>query len=391
MKHLPYNLYKRQTNRGAVWHIRFWSEVAGRFVKTASARTSNRAEARRIAEVMLKRGVVPNEEDPVLIPYLRDFWTTDSAYARGKVLRGQELSPRYVALCFGVVHRYIEPFKPFAELHVSALTPGIVDRWMLWLKDKGIGPRSINIALQALRVAVRRWARARRFPDPMEGVQKAAEQPHERGSLSLAEIQALLGCYEIVDPRIRAGVFLGCLAGLRLGECRGLRWEDIDDEKGTIHVAQAVPAFEHIPRKPKWGSTGEVPVPAVLLEELRALGASSPFGRKGYVLYNADEGVPIGTELLRNGFTRMLSAIGINPTERAKRRLSFHSLRHSFVSLSRMAGIPDFLVQRYARHRSAAMMERYSHTEILDFEQAREKIGSAIGATKTGQTAGGSM
>jgi integrase len=345
MKHLPYNLYKRETSRGPVWHARFWSEGAGRFMKTASTKTSNKAEARRIAEGMLKRGVVPNDEDPVLLPYLRDFWTADSAYARGKVLRGQELSPRYVALCFGAVRRYIEPFKLFTELRISALTPGIVDRWMLWLKDQGRGPRTINIALQALRVAVRRWARARRFPDPLEGVLKAAEQPHERGSLSLTEIQALLECREGVDARVRAGVLLGCLAGLRLGECRGLRWQDIDEEKGIIQVAQAVPAFEHTPRKPKWGSTGEVPAPSVLIDDLRSLAGSSPFGRKGYVLFNADEDVPIGTEYLRNGFARMLKAIGISESARASRRLSFHSLRHSFVSLSRMAGIPDFLVQ----------------------------------------------
>jgi integrase len=222
----------------------------------------------------------------------------------------------------------------------------------------------------------------------LDGVQKAAERPRERGSLSLSEIQALIECREYldkdnkkrkIDPRVRVGVLLGCLAGLRLGECRGLCWEDIDEEKGIISVRQAVPAFEHLPRKPKWGSTGEVPAPAILLDELRQLAAGSTFGRKGYVLYNADEGVPIGTELLRNGFVRMLEAIGITGALRTERRLSFHSLRHSFVSLSRMAGIPDFLVQRYARHRSPVMMETYSHAQILDIEEARMKLAAAVG------------
>lgn len=121
-----------------------------------------------------------------------------------------------------------------------------------------------------------------------------------------------------------------------------------------------------------------MPAPPVLLDELLSLAALSPFGRKEYVLYNADEGQPIGTELLRNGFARMLEAIGIMSAERVRRRLSFHSLRHSFVSLSRMAGIPDFLVQRYARHRSTVMMESYSHAQILDIEEARRKIAMAV-------------
>ncbi|MGD0724363.1 MAG: site-specific integrase [Spirochaetia bacterium] len=391
MKHLPYNLYKRRTNRGTVWHVRFWNEAAERFVKTVSCQTSNKAKARDVAEDMLKRGVVAGDDDPILVPYLRDFWKSDSMYARAKALRGQELSPRYLALCAGAVRRDIEPYTPFADLHVSAVTPGVVERWMLWLGDQGKGTRTINIALQAIRTAVRKWARSRRLSDPLEGMQKAAERSRERGSLSLSEIQALIKSHEYldkdrkehpIDARVRAGVLLGCLAGLRLGECRGLRWEDVDEERGIIRVAQSVPAFERTPRKPKWGSTGEVPAPSILVEELQELAAGSPFGRSGYVLYNADEGSPIGTELLRNGFTRMLSAIGINKEVRVERHLSFHSLRHTFVSLSRMAGIPDFLVQRYARHRSAAMMEQYSHVEIVDFEEARKKIAAAVSMTK---------
>lgn len=259
MKHLPYKLYKRRTSRGTVWHARFWNEGAGRFVKTVSCRTSNKAEARREAERLLARGIVPNDDDPLLLPYLKAFWTTDSAYARTKALRGQELSPRYVELAASAVRRDVESYEPFAAIRVSSITAGEVERWMLWLAGQGKGARSINVALQAVRVAVRKWARARRFPDPLDGVQKAAEHPQERGSLSLSEIQAVIGCRTIaergitksVDPRVRAGVLLGCLAGLRLGECRGLRWEDVDEAKGIIRVVQAIPAFEKAPRKPK--------------------------------------------------------------------------------------------------------------------------------------------
>ena len=74
----------------------------------------------------------------------------------------------------------------------------------------------------------------------------------------------------------------------------------------------------------------------------------------------------------------MLTAIGIDKKARAERNLSFHSLRHTFVSLSRLAGIPDFLVQRYARHKSPTMMEHYTHAQIVDFEDARKKLAAAV-------------
>lgn len=279
MKHLPYNLYKRYTNRGTVWHVRFWNEAAGRFVKTVSCHTSNKAKARDVAEDMLKRGVVVGDADPVLVPYLRDFWKNWFHLCPGKGTTRPGTISTYVALCADAVRRDIESYEPFADLHVSTMTPGIVERWLLWLIEQGKGTRTINIALQAMRVAVRRWAKARRLSDPLDGVQKAAERSKERGSLSLSEIQAIIECHEYfdegkkkhpIDPRIRAGVLLGCLTELRLGECRGLRWEDVDEEKGIIHVAQSVPAFESTPRKPKWGSAGEVPAPSVLSTRVQA-------------------------------------------------------------------------------------------------------------------------
>jgi len=399
-----YSLFKRQGKKGDVWYVRFWSEVDQKYVKTESLDTSDHRLAERRAKEKFERGVIPNDDNPFIADYVREFWRDGSLYARHKALRGRPLSPRYIQLSAGAVRLYIEPWQRFQKLRVAEITPGIVDKWLLWLQDKGKGTRTMNIALQALRVAVRRWARSRRLQDPLEGYQKAAENTKGRGALSLAEVQALIECRTLpplpakkgqgrrkarspkerkLDPRARVGVLLSCLAGLRLGECRGLRWEDVNEKTGVITVKQSVPAFEKEPRAPKWGSTGEVPVPSILLHELKALAEHSVFGKTGYVLYSEVEGQPVGTETLRNGFERMMDAIGIDKKARVERRLSFHSCRHTFVSLSRLSGIPDFLVQRYARHRSPVMMETYSHSNILDIAEARKMIDSTVGPLKS--------
>jgi integrase len=65
--------------------------------------------------------------------------------------------------------------------------------------------------------------------------------------------------------------------------------------------------------------------------------------------------------------------------EQRRRNISFHSLRHTFVTLGRLAGISDLEIQTLARHKSGAMMERYSHaSQVLDFTVAREKLEKAI-------------
>jgi integrase len=391
-KRSAYSLFKRAGKKGSTYYARFWSEAEGRYVKTVALGTSKVGLARTRAANLLRQGIVSNEDNPVVLDYLKEFWTEGSVYGRQKALRGRPLSPRYVELCRSAVRLYIEPWKPFGKLRVSELTPNALEKWMLWMQDEGKGARTSNIALQALRVAVRRWARLRRLADPLEGFQKAAETTRGRGSLALAELRALMELKTVkvgnfhepqpLDPRVRAGVLISCLAGLRLGECRGLRWEDVDDRLGVISVRRSISADEKEPRVPKWGSTGEVPAPEILMEELRALAGSSPLGREGYVLYAADADAPISTNTLRDGFQKMLDAIGLDATARAERRLSFHSLRHSFVSLSRLSGIPDFLVQRFARHKSAVMMEQYTHANILDMAEARKKLDAAFKIAK---------
>jgi integrase len=83
-----------------------------------------------------------------------------------------------------------------------------------------------------------------------------------------------------------------------------------------------------------------------------------------------------------------LLAIGINKTvtdkdgkeriddsEQRRRNLTFHGLRHTFVTLGRLAGLSDIEIQAMAGHKSGAMMERYSHAaQVLDFAAAREKM-----------------
>jgi integrase len=67
--------------------------------------------------------------------------------------------------------------------------------------------------------------------------------------------------------------------------------------------------------------------------------------------------------------------------EQRRRNLTFHGLRHTFVTLGRLAGISDLEIQALARHKSGTMIERYSHaSQVPDFTAAREKLEKAMGS-----------
>jgi integrase len=136
-----------------------------------------------------------------------------------------------------------------------------------------------------------------------------------------------------------------------------------------------------------------VPIPssvAAVLETLRILNPAPD----SFVLRSFQKpGEPVSKEFFRHVAKKELASIGISGTwegkgpapvdyvnEQKKRNLTFHSFRHTFITLGRLFGITDFEIQALAGHRSGAMMERYSHAgQVLDFVTLREKLEKAVG------------
>ena len=391
MKRLKFSLYKRRTESGKasrkkvriVYYARFYDEAERRYVRTVSTGESTKARAEKVASDMLERGVVAPEDDPVLIAYVKEFWTPESAYVRLRDRQGRPLSARYIQLNADVVRLHAEPFGRFGTVRVSQITPGIVDSWVEWTALRHVGIRTTNIALQALVVPVRYWATAHRLTDPLLKYPKLKENPIRRGVLSVPELFALRDVRDKVDPRCRVAVLLAGFCGLRLGETRGLTHDDIDLEGGKLWVRRSVPTHTDTMQAPKSGSysTEPIPVPDFVVEGIRELIAASPFGQSGLVLNTADDPMkPINDDLLKKHFRIMLREIGIDDGTRKARRISFHSLRHVAVSFWRYIGLEDFIAQAYARHKTARMTESYTHGEIIDFEDARRRIADATKA-----------
>lgn len=69
----------------------------------------------------------------------------------------------------------------------------------------------------------------------MKPLGKSAEDPVERGTLSADEITRIIALPG-AHPRARAAILLSALCGLRMGEVRGLQWEDVDFDRLMLKV-----------------------------------------------------------------------------------------------------------------------------------------------------------
>jgi len=335
------------------------------------------------AKKLLDLGVLPSADDPFILTFIEVFWSADSLYVRYRARHGLVMSKRYiddsrkaVASRFGTILKN----KRFSDL-----TPLLVEKGIDKLDRAGLGPRSINIALQALKVPVGWYSKMHRIPNSLQYVLKVKEDTRECSALSPQEVSKLL---KIEDETLRArgAVLLGALCGLRLGEIRGLQWDDVDFEKRQINVRHNVPYGSNEVKQPKWGSSRILPLPpglAVILKQIPDLPDHSPL----FVIYNqAHPDAPVDKTTINRSLERMLNTIGIDKAMKRNRHLSVHSLRHTFITLSRLGGLPDFLVQRLAGHKSAQMMERYSHiNNIIDYDAAQAKFQKMLNDARAGE------
>ncbi len=372
----PFNVFTRTGTDGKKYFSARFFDSAGRVLRTVTLpkEINSKVKAVREAERLYNKGVVSQEANPLVYAYLESFWKADSEYAQGKALRGAPLSASYLRLNAAAIRRARKYFDGKRCLDV---TPSILERMIQGLSKDGLNPRLVNISLQSVTVPLNYFYRVHGLPNPIRAVvTRIRERPRERGSLTFQELQKLIALDDVL-PQVRAGVLLGSLCGLRIGEALGVRLDDIDYEAGIINIRHSYNLMEGL-KAPKWDSVRQVPAPDIVLDALRECIATAP-RETPYILWNrrrADR--PAGRDTLQSGFISMLSRIGVDVEEREKRHLSFHALRHSFVSLSRVAGVPGFIIQRIAGHKSMEMTDNYSHASIIDFQNAREAMSAAL-------------
>ncbi len=404
-----------------VYMARFLNADGSVYRSLALSGVKNLKEATLEAQKKLNEGVVSSQNDPLIMDFLDSFWQPNSDYVRERARGGVILSNRYIEGSRIIAKRRFE--KDFKGKRMSELNKRLVDKALNRMENdlargriekaqrkKGrdltpeeiaevsrsdqenrAGMRTIKIALQTLTVPVRWYCEQNDLKYYLQKVKPIKAKYKERGTLSPSEVGKLLAVTD-ESPRIKAAVLLGALCGLRLGETRGLLWEDVDFENGLITIKHNCPTGSDKIKAPKWDSIRIVPAPEEVLDALklvRAMPEASPV----FVIYNqAKKDGPIEEVTIPRGFYRMLKRIGISKEERESRNLCYHGLRHTFVSLSRAGGVPDFVIKTLAGHKSMEMTDHYSHAEnVLNFQKAAKNLSKIISdATAEAKAEGGS-
>jgi integrase len=144
------------------------------------------------------------------------------------------------------------------------------------------------------------------------------------------------------DEAFREIVEAALLTGARYGELAAMTASDFNPDSGTVHI-----------RTSKAGKARHV----VLNDEGRALFERLTTGRAGdHRIFTKADGTTWGKSHQHRPLKAACERAKIGPA------LDFHSLRHSWASLSIMAGAPLLVVAQNLGHADTRMVERhYGH------------------------------
>ena len=204
--------------------------------------------------------------------------------------------------------------------------------------------------------------------DPWEGVRLRPEDSHSRRELTMVELKRLLDSAKKEGDDWHALFLIGIYTGLRLGDCCRLDWSQINLAEGVIQVVPQKTRRHHqrIVTIPVHPTLGEV----LLGNGCRATVAAGPVLPTISQLY-ASSRCRVSDRLAAIfKVAKIQTSVKIEGRKRRTPEATFHSLRHTFVSLAANAGVPLHVVQSIVGHESTAMTRHYYHENIVALKSA---------------------
>jgi integrase len=239
---------------------------------------------------------------------------------------------------------------------------------------KELSRSTANLGVKVLRICLGEAVRQGLLPvNPAVRVKllkSTAES--KRRAFTFNEIKRILKvCGD--DTEWRGLVLFGLYLGQRLGDLARLTWRAVDLDTGEVAFSTR-----------KTGRRIVLPLVQPLADYLASLpGSDNP---NAFIFPRAASAKR--TASLSNQFRDILVAAGlVEPRPRGHKstgkgrdqareasEISFHSLRHSAVTMLKAAGVSDFMAREIVGHESAAVSRQYTHLTTDDKRAAMQRL-----------------
>ena len=257
------------------------------------------------------------------------------------------------------------------RLYKHLLESGRVECMESRSKPKGLSVKTLRNINQMISSALNCAVEQRLIPaNPTKG---CVLPKLERKEMNILPPESLGTFFE--EAR-RSGVFelyyIDLATGLRRGELLGLKWSDIDLDKGIIHVRRQVlrqnGKVVEAPLKTK-NSYRNIVIGTDAIEVLRGI------DQKDEYVFPSPYGGPMSPDSVLHMLQRVLKRAGLE-------RIRFHDLRHTFSVLALQNGVDVKTLSAMLGHYSAGfILDTYAHVTTSMQKQAVNAVGNFLSGT----------
>jgi integrase len=369
------SVIKYEGKRGTTWTfvIDIGRDAGGKRIQRwrRGFKTKKEAEAAMQLELHQRRAGTYIEKSTETVGELLDRWL--ETVARHKVSASTLEDYRLT------VRKHLKP--ELGHIPVQSLTPATVQKFYSARIDAGLGARTVQLCHLRLSQAL---ALAEREGIITRNVCAATQKPRSRHTPGTTWTgQEARQFLDQAETDTYAPLWLLALkTGLRRGELLGLRWSDLDLDRGTLTVRQTIGVLAGAPciKPPKTYAGRRVVKLSVDVIEALTKHRIAWAARKlaavewadGDLVFCTGEGKPINPNNLYRNFAAIIDRAGV-PTIR------LHDLRHTHATLLLSAGTPIKAVsERLGHSKTSITLDTYAHVLPDMQDRAVEAIDAAL-------------
>ncbi|WP_410641207.1 tyrosine-type recombinase/integrase [Amycolatopsis sp. lyj-346] len=364
------SIYKRKDGR---WEGAAYLGTISGNVKRLRVYGKTRKEAHEkltTALAQAQQGISLPDRTWKLSEYL-DYWLDRAVNAK--------LRPNTHRRYEGVVRLHLKP--ALGKKSLQQLSVRMVEDFYKNLLTEGA---SRNTVYQARKVLGAVLTHAMREELLLRNVARLAEmpryKPNEGQYWTAQEVVSFLRVAQS-DPLYEVFVLV-VLYGLRRGEVLGIRWRDVDFEKGVLRIRQQIQrigaSLQEVELKTN-SSERDQPLLTTAREALmrqrdKQAAARSAAGNEWVgpgtndeLVFTTRTGSPIEPRNLYRSFHRILEKDGI-------RRIKLHELRHTNGTTQKDLDVPERDIQAVLGHSNVSTTRIYQHVSLSNKRDALEKV-----------------
>ncbi len=252
------------------------------------------------------------------------------------------------------------------------IEPLEIEKWLQALRrEKGLANPTLDKTRRVMSIVYKHSQRHGLIPrseesNPLRFVRCRTTSDYE--AIILAPEQAFAVLLSLQEPE-RTLTLLAAGTGLRISECLGLQWQDVDFANQLIHVRRTWVHGQLGSPKTK-ASKAPVPMHPLLAESMKKWSAESPFSQPDnwvFPSFRLKGKKPRCANMLVEDYLRPAAVKARVLAEDDPHRFGFHNLRHTLASYLVRSKTDPKTVQTLLRHANVkTTLQLYAHSVSED-------------------------